>query len=777
MILNLKQRLALLFVLGVTAPPARAADFALAGVVRNHEGRPLAGATVSVRDTPLAARTDSAGGFRLSVPSGERELEASHPGYGKVTRRLGVDGDRSDLDFTLELLYRRSEEVVVQAIRADVETPVTKTDLGRAEVERLDYGQEMPFLLKDVPSVTQYSDTGIGAGYSYLYLRGIPQTRLNVTLDGVPLNEPEDSALYFVDFGDFASSLESIQVQRGVGTSSVGTASYAGSINFASVDLAERAQIAGRLGAGSFGTNRATLGAESGRFGPALRLYARGAYQETDGFRDHSGVIQKSLFYGASRQDDRSFLKVFGFVGREQTQLAFLATEKDVLERDLRFNPSSPEERDRFGQQFVQAQYTRFLGSTSSLAGQAYYNGAGGFYRIWADPEHASLYEYDLDWHVVGGLLTFRHVKGPLDFTAGAHVNGYESRHARDVVDVGPQYVNRGHKNEESGFAKLGYDVGRFHLYGDAQLRHARFRYEGDQPLGSIDWTFFNPRAGARFAADLHALLLRLPGPGRPRARARGHAFRRGQRHRALRPRGGGAGAGGGLRGGGGAAGTDLLPAGDRFRHGVPERDRADGRAVGDRPALAEERGQEPPPGPGAGRALAAPPGPGRPARRQREPQPHRPLDAVLRRVRRGRRLGGKHEPDLRRRSPPPDPRVRGQSQRGVRAHEVADPGRGGAVRGRRAPRQHRGRRLPHSRLLRTRCDARRSSLERWIRKGQPRLSVRVLNVLDNRRIWPSGYSYLFFTEDGAGALVPGGTAYYYPQATRSVFVALEFGR
>src|SRR5262245_37020119 len=291
----------------------------------------------------------------------------------------------------------------------------------------------MPFLLKDVPSVTQYSDAGNGSGYAYLFLRGIPQTRLNVTLDGVPLNEPEDSALYFVDFADFASSLESLQVQRGVGTSSVGTASYAGSVNFASVDLAERARLEGRVGTGSFGTTRATLGLQSGVIGPRLRFYARGSWQETDGFRDRSGVDQKSVFYGASRQDDRSFLKVFGFVGREETQLAFLAVEPAVLEQDLRFNPMSPEEKDRFGQQFVQAQYTRFLSAHTSLAGQLYYNGAGGFYRIWADPEHSQLYQYDLDWHFVGGLATFRHVEGPLDLTAGAHVNGYESDHAREV--------------------------------------------------------------------------------------------------------------------------------------------------------------------------------------------------------------------------------------------------------------------------------------------------------------------------------------------------------
>src|SRR5262249_22966238 len=217
-----------------------AADVTLSGTVRGPEGRPLAGAMVVVKDTALAAQAGASGAWRLVVPPGPRVLEARRPGYRARSLEVQADGDRSDLDFTLEPLYRLSEEVVVQAVRADAETPVTKTDVGREDIDRLSYGQEMPFLLKDVPSVTQYSDTGTGSGYAYLYLRGIPMTPLNTTPDAVPLNEPEDSALYFVDFGDFASSLESIQVQRGVGTSSVGTAPYAGSVNFASLDLGEK---------------------------------------------------------------------------------------------------------------------------------------------------------------------------------------------------------------------------------------------------------------------------------------------------------------------------------------------------------------------------------------------------------------------------------------------------------------------------------------------------------------------------------------------------------
>src|SRR5260221_5926392 len=374
-------------------------DFTVSGTVRDAAGAPLAEVTVTVDASSAAGATDAAGAFRLLAPAGAHTLRASHPGYADLKRQVEVTSDLRDLELRLELAYRLSEHVTVQAIRADARAPVTKKDMDRSEIDRLYHGQEMPALLEQTPSITQYSETGMGAGYNYLYLRGVQQTRINMTLDGVPLSEPEDSALYFVDFGDFANNVDSLQVQRGVGTSTVGAASYGGSINFASVDLKDARELQATLGAGSFGSKRGSLALQSGRVGPGLAFYARGSYLDTDGFRDHSGVTQRSVFYGASRQGERSFFKLFGFSGRERTELAFLAVDKDTLERDLRTNPMDPAERDRFGQDFLQAQFTRALGSTSSLAVQTYYNRAGGWYRPWDDETAGTpLLQYALDW-------------------------------------------------------------------------------------------------------------------------------------------------------------------------------------------------------------------------------------------------------------------------------------------------------------------------------------------------------------------------------------------
>ena len=498
---DLLRVLILIFVGVLAAAPLWAdEDFTVSGTVRDARGSPLAGVMVTVDAGSPSAATDAAGSFRLLVPVGIHTLRASHPGYADLTRRVEVTRDLADLELRLDPAYRLSERVVVQAIRADTRAPVTKKDIDRSDIDREYHGQEMPALLEHTPSITQYSDSGIGAGYNYLYLRGIQQTRINMTLDGVPLSEPEDSALYFVDFGDFASNVESLQIQRGVGTSTVGAASYGGSINFASVDIQDRRQLLGTLGVGSFDSARGSLAFQSGRIGPGLAFYGRASYLETDGFRDHSGVIQRSVFYGATRQGDRSFFKLFGFSGREKTELAFLAVDPDTLEQNLRTNPMDPAELDRFGQDFVQAQFTRALGSSSSLAVQGYYNGAGGFYRIWDGPARTSLLQYELDWHFVGALVTFKHTSGRFDLTAGTHLNDFTSEHGqRETGAASRSYTNHGHRNEANAFAKLGYDVGAWHLYGDAQLRYSKFRYEGDLDLGSVDWTFFNPKLGARF--------------------------------------------------------------------------------------------------------------------------------------------------------------------------------------------------------------------------------------------------------------------------------------
>lgn len=399
-----------------------------------------------------------------------------------------------------------SENVVVKALRADDLAPVTKTDLDRPELVAKSWGQEMPVLLQDSPSVTAYSETGSGQGYAYLFLRGIGQTRVNMTFDGVPLNEPEDSAVYTADFGNLAGNVGSVQIQRGVGTSTFGAAAFAGSVNFQSLDASATSSLDLQLGGGSFGTARASANWNSGTFGGGWRLSLRPSWQTTDGFRESSGVKQDSVFFSLSRDFEASTLRLSGFAGEERIQQAFLAVEKDVLERDLTFNPLAPEEKDHFHEYLVTAQWTKALGVDGSLSLQGYVVGAGGWYRLFADAENRTgLQEYGLSWLFGGGLATYTRDFGTFHLTAGAHAYGYGSTHTQDEVDGPRNYLNHGYKNEVSGFVKLLGNLGAWHPFLDAQVRYARLSYSGDVGEAGRGWTFFNPKAGVRLDLSGHA--------------------------------------------------------------------------------------------------------------------------------------------------------------------------------------------------------------------------------------------------------------------------------
>jgi iron complex outermembrane receptor protein len=477
------------------AAAAAESDAEIAGWVRDPAGRPVAGATLSVDGA--AATTDGDGAFRIAAAPAGGRLRVEHPGYEARVVPLPRGLGALRLEVVLQPAYRLSEEVVVQAVRADAAAPFSKTDLDAEAIERLRHGQQMPFLLQHAPSATHYSDTGLGTGYAYFSLRGISQTRINMTLDGVPLNDPEESAVYFANFADLESAVDSIQIQRGVGSSTVGSAAYGGSVNFASVSPAGEPALSAELAGGTFGTLRASLAAHSPRLPAGLAAWGRATYQETDGFRERSGVRQHTGFLGLVRQDERSFLKLFGFSGRERTELAFLAVERGVLERDLRANPLAPEEVDRFGQDFAQVQYTRLAGRRASLSAQAYYNGAQGWFRLF-DPSRAALQQFAIDGAFAGLVLGAHYQGGGLEATWGGHASGFARDHFLDLVGGGRAYLNTGRKGEVMTFLKLARGLGRALLHADAQVRHAAFRYEGDLPLGRVPWTFFNPKAGVR---------------------------------------------------------------------------------------------------------------------------------------------------------------------------------------------------------------------------------------------------------------------------------------
>ena len=462
----------------------------LRGVVRAVDGAPLNGA--SVEAAGQRAMTDAEGRFAIDVPAGSYTVVVTRNGYQAVAQLAAAD-----TDIVITLRPGLAENIVVSGIRAEEKTPVTKSDVDRSTIERDYYGQDIPLLLRDTPSIDTYAEAGVGgSGYSYITLRGISPTRLNFTLDGVPLADSEDMGTYFADFPDLARSLQSIQVQRGVGTSTVGSPSFGGSINLESIALSPTESTSAEVGFGSFGTKNATVGYQSGALPGGYSFYTRLSGDQSNGFRESSGYRARNLFVSAAKQNEDSQLRLTGFTAHEWTQQSFLAVDADTLAHNLRANPFGPQDRDSFGYDLAQLQYLRTLSPRTNMTASVFYQRGYGWYRLSGD-------QYGLDGLLIGSMVTLSTTHGPWTANYGLHVNEFRREHTLDDAAGVRQYYNYGTKGEANAFAKLSYDEARWHLYSDLQVRTTNFHYHGDVAIAPIRWTFFNPKLGARY--DLSA--------------------------------------------------------------------------------------------------------------------------------------------------------------------------------------------------------------------------------------------------------------------------------
>jgi iron complex outermembrane receptor protein len=468
----------------------------LRGVVRAIDGHPVAKADVEVNGQ--RASTDAEGRFAIEVAAGSYTVVITRSGFQPVAMNAATDSD-----IAITLRPGLAESIVVSGIRAEAKTPVTKSDIDRSTIQRDYYGQDIPLLLRDTPSIDTYAEAGVGgAGYSYITLRGISPTRVNFTLDGVPLADSEDMTTYFADFPDLARSLQSIQVQRGVGTSTVGSPSFGGSINLESIAPSVDSSTNAEIGIGSFGSKMATVGYQSGALPGGYAFYTRLSADQSNGFRESSGYRARNLFVSASKQNEGSQLRLTGFTAHEWTQQSFLAVDSDTLKENLRANPFGSNDRDSFGYDLGQVQYLRALSPSTNMTASAYYQRGYGWYDLQSSlPE--ILTRYRLDGRLLGAMVTMSSTRGAWTANYGLHANEFRREHTRDAIgqlrDSQNNYSNYGTKGEVNAFAKFSHDAARWHLYSDAQIRTTDFHYHGDVKIDPIRWTFFNPKLGARY--------------------------------------------------------------------------------------------------------------------------------------------------------------------------------------------------------------------------------------------------------------------------------------
>jgi len=393
-------------------------------------------------------------------------------------------------------------------------------DLTRQDLAENYYGQEPALLLERLPSVTAFTESGSDFGYANFRLRGIDQTRLNFTLDGVPLNEPEDQGFYFNNYVDLLSSVRAVQVQPGVNVGVNGTAAYAGSVQLLSPGVGGKAFTEVFAGYGSFGSYRASVALRRNPGTDGWSLYGRGTALGSDGFKDNSDHRGRSVFLQAGRVGEKDLLKLTAFGGNQKNQMAWLGVSDSLLRVNPRANGNDVGERDDFTTTLAKAQYTRILSPAVQWSSSIYYGFQDGNYGfdlnnfLGADIGEG-LYDYAFRYHNLGLLTNVAYAQNGWDLRAGLHGQDHNRRHTGSQAGTGELYVNSGLKNDVSGFAAIARQTNSLHLRAAAQLRHVSFAYNGDVDFETLRNTFLNYELAVTYTLGQSRLYYRFGSTGR----------------------------------------------------------------------------------------------------------------------------------------------------------------------------------------------------------------------------------------------------------------------
>ena len=520
----------ILYLAGLTAW----AQTSLSGkVVDAQSNATLAGASVWTETANRGTVTDENGQFTLNkLPQGNLEIRVSYLGY--ETERLTIAIPfTGDLVVKLESKDFLTEEFIVSATRASGSTPTTFSNVDKSEIAKRNLGQDIPILLNFTPSVVSYSDAGAGVGYTGLRIRGSDQTRINATVNGIPLNDAESHGVFWVNMPDFASSVENIQIQRGVGTSTNGAATFGASLNFQTDTRRDEAYAELDNGFGSFNTWRHTVKAGTGLLNNRFAVDARLSKITSDGYVDRAFSDLNSWFVSGGYYGEKSVIKLVAFSGREQTYQSWYGLPESKLKTDRRDNfYTYDNETDNYQQDHYQLIYTGKVGSNWKTNLALHYTYGRGYYEQFRENDRLSRYNLpnvvvgnevisrsdiirrrwlDNDFYGFVGSANYVSTDGKLDFIIGGGANRYDGGHFGEIIwarfagntNIRDRYYdNNAIKDDRNIYTKATYEIKPgLNLFGDLQLRGINYSFIGvndDLRIvdGQANYTFFNPKFG-----------------------------------------------------------------------------------------------------------------------------------------------------------------------------------------------------------------------------------------------------------------------------------------
>lgn len=537
------------------------AQFTVTGTVRDAQSSEiLPGATLQIESINKNAVTDEQGLFTFTeVPAGNYDVKIKFLGYGDALQNIGVQQNMT-INFVLNTSSVLTEEVVVLSTRATEKTPTTFSNLNKIAIQKQNFGQDLPMILNWSPSVVTTSDAGAGIGYTGIRIRGSDATRINVTLNGIPYNDSESQGVYWVDVPDIATSTQSLQIQRGVGTSSNGAGAFGATINLQTNTRNDQPYADVINSFGSFGSHRHTIGLGSGLVNGKFVFDGRMSKINSDGFIDRASSDLSSYYFSAGYYGNKTMIKAIAFGGKEITYQSWYGVPESRLNNDVpgmmatasdelwnaaqtqnllssnsrTFNPYLYKDQvDNYGQYHYQLhvsqQFSPALTANVSLhttLGKGYYeefkyDAAFSKYGlpstiIGLDTIRSSdlVRRRWLDNYFYGFTYSVNYEKNKLTSILGGGWNTYSGDHFGEItwaavaVNIPKDYryyFNNGKKDDFNVYWKNSYEItSRLSGYIDLQLRTVNYRTSGVenelQPFNiGANYNFFNPKVGVTY--------------------------------------------------------------------------------------------------------------------------------------------------------------------------------------------------------------------------------------------------------------------------------------
>lgn len=527
----------------------------ITGVVRDAQQHPLPGATVQVENKTAFAVTNELGEFQLRLPPGDYTLLVRFLGYHDKREVVQAQADVR-VAIQLEESAIVTDEVIINATRASDKTPTTFTNVSGASIQKQNFGQDLPFLLNWTPSVVTTSDAGAGVGYTGIRIRGSDGTRINVTINGIPYNDAESLNTFWVDIPDIAASSQSIQIQRGVGTSTNGGGAFGASINLQTNTLHDKPYAEITSSYGSFNTHKNSVSFGTGMLDNHWVLDGRVSSIGSDGFIDRASSDLRSYYFSVGYYAGKTMIKAIAFGGKERTYQAWYGVPESKLNNDAEamattvsnegwndaqaanlfnsrrrtFNPYTYKDQvDDYRQDHYQLHFSRRMSETVTANAALHLTPGKGYYEEFK--YGAKLASYGLlpveigdsvithtdlvrrrwlDNKFYGITYSVNYEKNRVAWVTGGAWNRYDGDHFGEITwaqvsAVAPgyrYYFNNGDKRDFTVYSKVNYQLSdRLSAFGDVQYRRVTYRatgIENEQNNIAVDvaYNFFNPKVG-----------------------------------------------------------------------------------------------------------------------------------------------------------------------------------------------------------------------------------------------------------------------------------------